>query len=529
MPVETSQPITTDQLIALWKSATDSGYHLPFIEKENSGIEAHGQAWEQYQRASVMVNRTTQAMFILPWSGQSDEPASGEHKATVTLCFTREEKFDRPVVLGIGTVIEHVAIDYSKDGAVEVLTGRRYLLTEDAVFLPGGAGPLYVAAEAERPGYGYNLPLPGTIRKIQQLGPGLLNEGADVIAPNRMILPPGFGDVITAAHVGQYIEFTAGANVGSIRLVIGFTPGDGTTNNGTVFFEQAWILTGTITGTFNAGEVVAGPGTSGNVLGVSGNRITILGSTGSYSVSDVVTGTISGATITIVVIEQLGTLTAETDAHWRVLPWDDTGNDDLGIIVTNEESPDGGRSPMLDELGSERGVYRSIGETDDVYRKRVATPADVVSPNAIIRSINLVLVEYGLSACFREVGTNLLPGLFFDAGSSLDTPQIAENNYAYDLDFTVRPADRFKLTLSFSEFRAFFLVGVPPLRLDDFGIPYDATNNGINAFDALVSENFYDGFPTGNAAVYSAIYNAILRAKAGGVGFELYVETIGCF
>jgi hypothetical protein len=84
--------------------------------------------------------------------------------------------------------------------------------------------------------------------------------------------------------------------------------------------------------------------------------------------------------------------------------------------VTNAAQPTGGTSAMLDELGYERKLPRISGEPDSVYRSRIAVPADTVSPNAVKRMLNRTLTKgEGLSWCFREVGTPLLPGFFFDS------------------------------------------------------------------------------------------------------------------
>lgn len=153
---------------------------------------------------------------------------------------------------------------------------------------------------------------------------------------------------------------------------------------------------------------------------------------------------------------------------------------------------------MLDELGGERGLGRSPGESDTLYRKRVAKPSDTVSPNAVRRAANAILAPLGAAVCLREVGSRLLPGLFFDAGSSSDTPQNPATNFAYDMNPSVRPEDRWKVLLDLLEFRGFFMIGVPPLA-------------------------------SGAADVYRAVFNEVSRVRGGGVGFEMYVEDLGCY
>jgi len=93
--------------------------------------------------------------------------------------------------------------------------------------------------------------------------------------------------------------------------------------------------------------------------------------------------------------------------------------------------------------------------------------------------------------------------------------------------YGLRPEDRFKLNLDYTEFRAFFVVGTPPPVLGEFGIPYDAPHP-YNAFDASPFLTFTDGFPLTSAVLNRNTWQAIYRARAGGVGFDLYPEDIGC-
>jgi hypothetical protein len=286
-------------------------------------------------------------------------------------------------------------------------------------------------------------------------------------------------------------------------------------------------------------------------------------------------------------------VTATGTEAWRVLSF----SDDLGILLTNPESPEGGAFPTLDYIGFEREIPRSPGESDDAYRLRIAAIPDTVSPNAIRRAANRVLAPYGVTACFREVGDvpALFPGMFCDVSS-----QSRQYAYAYDLDatlfaitttgfeedeivrqvdgdgrvatgriaflsggsfwlvqisgtfvvgfpivglssgatatptvvqFGLAVTDRFKLDMDYTEFRAFFMIGVPPMDVGEFGIPYDSPAGAYpNAFDLTgpVYLDFLDGFPVTTAILYRAIWQSMNHVRAGGVGFELYKESIGC-
>jgi hypothetical protein len=282
--------------------------------------------------------------------------------------------------------------------------------------------------------------------------------------------------------------------------------------------------------------------------------------------------------------------------------------------VTNQLSPVGGKIAMLDALGRERKIYRSSGEPDDLYRKRIQTIADVVSPNAIRRALYRVL---GLIPfCFREVGSTAFPGWFFDGDGS--APSVAFHgaaNDAFDTDVVVmngtvtsgvfrfsgtggantsngEPAQletaagsllqvggyfgkletgntkltlirktgivptslvgmrvrgllsgavftpvsyvatptvdarRFRVLLDYEQFRAFFLVGLPPSSAGEFGFAFDTFPTG--AFDAQPFNAFFDGSASGMAALYRSVFNAVDTIRAGGVGWQMYIERIGC-
>lgn len=87
-------------------------------------------------------------------------------------------------------------------------------------------------------------------------------------------------------------------------------------------------------------------------------------------------------------------------------------------------------------------------------------------------------------------------------------------------------ARRFRLDLDYVEFRAFFLVGLPRLNYGEFGMAYDSGPS--NAFDYTNQQtNYFDGFPADAEKLYASVYAALLPIKAGGVGFDLYLQAPG--
>lgn len=605
-------PLTQDELLALWAAVTDPGYSRSIVAAgDDNGLEVIGQSLAQFSRASEMIDRTTQAMFILPWSGQTNEPAAGARRATVVVSVTRTRGFDRELTFRAGEVVfEEETIDFGPSGPVVILTGRKYAVQTTKTLGPGESGPVEIPCIAVRPGYGYNLAQIGGIRRFVQPGARLQNDGATVEPgpDGHRLVVKNQPDVVVPEHVGQYVLFTAGANSGQLRRATGYeqpVPDGSPPNGGTLILAATGVFRALVVGTFLLGETVQQmpSGATGKFIHQTSNRVVIDRTSGVFATGQTITGLTSGATASVDAIEQSPDLVAEIGtAAWFIPAWEE----DLECVATNRLEPAGGKSPMLDELGSERELPRSSGEGDEAYRRRVSTPADVVSPNAILRAANRVLAPQGASACLREVGLSRFIGMFFDGDPSNPDPAIA---FAYDfgaadltsgtfggtfidgeeveqvgaggevtrarieLKFTglppgslyptspysaafvrrtadmqagvtivgltsgatisapmfgpgLAPGDRFKLALDYAEFRGFFLVGVPPLNTGSFGIAYDAGE--YDAYDAFPFLAFFDGTPVTAQTDYRSIWQAIDRARAGGVGFDLYVEDIGC-
>lgn len=88
-------------------------------------------------------------------------------------------------------------------------------------------------------------------------------------------------------------------------------------------------------------------------------------------------------------------------------------------------------------------------------------------------------------------------------------------------------ARRFRFYLDYLEFRAFFMVGLPPQGIGEFGAAFDSfPYNAYDSSDPLI--NAYDGYAWATAQETLAVWNAIDAARAGGVSFSVYVERIGC-
>jgi len=411
--------LTRDQLLRAWVDSVDPEYARGVLADPDSAA-AIEQACEQLALVSAANDETTQALYLLPWSGQSDEPSSGASRSTVTLTVSRTKGFDRHAVLEPGTLVEEVQVDAGEAGGVEVRTGRRYELLDRLVFFPGEAGPLDVAAQAERQGRGYDYPAAETVRGLWAPGKGLGNDGASVRAgttgPHLLKAAPR-PDAPVPTHVGQTVELTAGSNAGQRRRAVGYVPAiPGKDAGGLLLARDALVKTAGISLSLIPGETMVGS--------VSGAKCRFLARSQSpryalvemlndvaFTGGDIVTGQESLGSFTWSSTEVPATMTAETGtAGWRVLAADD----DLGFTFTNAESPTGGKDATLDSAAYERGAQRAPDEGDEALRDRASDPSDAVVPGAVLRAGNRAAAPFGSEVVLREVGRAEMPGLYFD-------------------------------------------------------------------------------------------------------------------
>jgi hypothetical protein len=529
-------PFTIDELLQVWLSSVDEQYSRPFLERldpgvsidagedgapavnePNRGLEVFTSQMAVAKRVSEAVVRTTESMFILPHSGQEADPASGPELAEVELTFERTGNFTSTITLREGEIIcEEIMRLPGKDAAQLIPSGRRYVLAERLTFVPGEPGPKSVLAVSVKPGFGYNNPDPDSITTIVQPGSRLQNTAASVIvsATDQRLRVTENPDVVVPEHTGQYIQLTAGANQGKIARMVAYTAPDPSLLSGgeATLARTAVLRVSGVVGTFLLDEEVEQATTGARALysHLGGIYLVLERADSTFAATFVITGLVSGATATVDAIEQPPELIAEAaTADWVVLDW----VEDFKLTVTNEQSPEGGRAGMLDQLGSERRIERAEGESDDSYRKRVAALPDTISPNAIRRAANRVLSQIGHSGCLRESSLPLRPGIYCDRS-------------ALDIDTVVDPSKQFQTLLDYEQFRAFFLIGVPPLNLGEFGIAYDVGE--FSAYDASPFLAFHDGFPVTAAVFYLQVWRAIEKARAAGVGFDLVIDRVGC-
>jgi hypothetical protein len=193
----------------------------------------------------------------------------------------------------------------------------------------------------------------------------------------------------------------------------------------------------------------------------------------------------------------------------------------LGVSVTNAAEITGGQSDDLGAIGHDRGVYRSIGETEEQYRDRIQLLPDVVSPGAIRRICQRVLAGSGIN--YQLLETRLWSGLggflfdysFYDTGSITNEPGLDLQGQVF---------------VSRGAYRRFFLIAVSEPPPPEGGFFYDITTLPAlspNFYDADWSVTLSNAYDDGNRTnveyeqLIGKLWDEIDQARAAGVGFAI--------
>lgn len=175
---------------------------------------------------------------------------------------------------------------------------------------------------------------------------------------------------------------------------------------------------------------------------------------------------------------------------------------DVGLLVDQPAAMTGGRHGWLDAIGRDRNVARQPLEDDESYRDRIVELADVVSPGAILRAAARVLTPLGIPFRLLEARDPLgLRGFILDF-DPFDFGDILDGAVLLDADHEVR----------------FFVLAVGIGNQGEFGFPWD----GLSYRPAAAWDwGFFDGYPVDYLAALAALWDAINRARAAGVGWVL--------
>jgi hypothetical protein len=189
---------------------------------------------------------------------------------------------------------------------------------------------------------------------------------------------------------------------------------------------------------------------------------------------------------------------------------------DVGLVVSQPTPITGGRGDGLGAIGSDRGVARVTGETDDQYADRIMYAPDTISPAAIERTVDAILGPLGIEWCLRETADlDTLMGFTFDVHpwdlEGLPTVEKVVGSELVGQGF---------VWLGTRTARRFFLICVKRSQLGDFGFGYDVLTNPISAWDLAA----FDGWALGFGRAIARVHSAVNAARAAGVGFRISLD-----
>lgn len=232
---------------------------------------------------------------------------------------------------------------------------------------------------------------------------------------------------------------------------------------------------------------------------------------------------------------------------------------DITFTVSQVATFVGGTSQDLEALGADRGVFRNPNEDPEHYRLRVRTLPDTISPGAVRRYLDFALLPLKMTHPYELIETwEITYQTVWDAPSPNNgtptyqpvmptNPQYDNTLFAYDdsLNETgiglggARPATPFAdRWLDRFEFRAAFIVTVPPLGLLDVSGAYDdpgmiptdfkplagTTQRGTPAYDvpssvdpSIIYPDCWDGYDLEGAATVLSLWQHLQAIRAYGV------------
>jgi hypothetical protein len=201
--------------------------------------------------------------------------------------------------------------------------------------------------------------------------------------------------------------------------------------------------------------------------------------------------------------------------EWAVRDWKD-----LGFKITSLRQITLGREPDLEMLGDNRGLYPEKKESEEAFRRRIATLPDVITPAALNRTVNRILAPLKLKSHVIDIGDEV-HGFFFDQ----DAYDYYEPGYLF-------PENPWKLLLDITEAYGFFYVLVPWVAEGDYGIFYDEGPSIYLPDKGLFlgpcwDDGFLDGeSPVAKYDIYPTIFREMTLRKLGGVQFAM-IPDIG--
>lgn len=214
---------------------------------------------------------------------------------------------------------------------------------------------------------------------------------------------------------------------------------------------------------------------------------------------------------------------------------------DLTFRIRHPIATTGGVDASLDQHGADRLIFRGDGEADSQYRGRVRALPDNISPDAVDRMLQQILLPYGSSYNFIET---------FEIGyqTCWDGPSVEIAGSEYNPTTFVfddnRPATPFRNRwMDENDMRGAFIVTTPIFGpVADYGMAFDDTAlnasalvnplglRAVGAFDVPSTLAFgylqggFDGYDLPRATLMKTLYDTLQNIKAAGTSAVLELE-----
>jgi hypothetical protein len=187
---------------------------------------------------------------------------------------------------------------------------------------------------------------------------------------------------------------------------------------------------------------------------------------------------------------------------------------DVGLTVEQLIDAEGGRLGLLDAVGEERNAGRVSGELDDDYRERLETLDDTISPAALNRICERILLPRGIRWRISETrDPNGLKGFVW----GLDAWGFGDVRYIAPVTGS-QMIGQGAVWLSPRGAVRFFVITVSPGAQGEFGAAWGANpSTPPNAWGVM----FWGGFPVLYNSYIAQLWTAINNARLAGVAFVI--------
>lgn len=199
------------------------------------------------------------------------------------------------------------------------------------------------------------------------------------------------------------------------------------------------------------------------------------------------------------------------------------------LLVRQATDIDNGQPATLDQIGADRSIDKSVGESDDAYRLRVRNSPETVSPDAILSQLTAYFRPSGVTFKLVEVFENSFQSCWNAPDTAILNQQIGDfdpNLFVYN-DPRDIPGNRW---LNAETTDGGFVVFVPSTTFADSGFADDAVgvpdNTGVPAYDVtLDTAGVYDGVDTEGATFFLGLINLLQKIKLAGVASIIELES----